>query len=110
MRGVKLLAAILGAAIAAAPAYGAAGPGSLTRGKTLFVAACGSCHALAAARTHGRKGPNLNEEARGYADVVEQVVSGGGGMPAFRKSLTTRQIGDIARFVAHATAGAPADA
>jgi mono/diheme cytochrome c family protein len=57
------------------------------------------------AGTHGRKGPNLADEGSSYADVVDQVVYGGGGMPAFGTSLTKRQIRDIATFVAKATAG-----
>ena len=99
-----LAPAVLAAALAV-PAASAATP-SATRGKVLFVAACGSCHTLAAARTHGRKGPNLGEEGSSYGDVVDQIVQGGGGMPAFGKALTRRQIADIATFVARATAGA----
>ena len=106
---MKLLAAIVVSAVAASPSFAATAPSSVKRGKTMFVAACGSCHTLAAAKTRGRNGPNLGEEQRSYGDVIDQVVFGGGGMPAFGKSLTKGQIKDIATFVAHATATAPAD-
>jgi mono/diheme cytochrome c family protein len=106
---MKLLAATLLSAALASPALAAGAPAGASRGRTLFVAACGSCHRLAAAGTHGRKGPSLAGERRSYADVVDQVVHGGGGMPAFRTSLTRRQIADIATFLARATASAPAD-
>ena len=46
----------------------------VSRGKSLFVAACGSCHTLAAAGTSGRKGPNLDDEAPSYGDLVEQIT------------------------------------
>jgi mono/diheme cytochrome c family protein len=105
---MRTLLATAAAAVVAAPASGAAPP-SAARGKTLFVAACGSCHRLGAAGTHGRKGPDLGQEAASYGDVVDQVVNGGGGMPAFGKSLTRKQIHDIAFFVARATAGAHGD-
>jgi len=100
-----MLAAIGAAAAAASPAFGASTPTNLKQGKILFVAACGSCHTLPAAGTHGRKGPNLADEGSSYADVVDQVVQGGGGMPGFGKSLTKRQVGNIAAFVAKSTAG-----
>jgi len=105
---VKALAAAVAAlALSASPALGASP--SLARGKVLFVAACGSCHTLAAAGTHGRKGPNLGSEDSSYREVVDRVVRGGDGMPALGKTLTRRQIADIAAFVAHATAGAAHD-
>ena len=78
---------------------------SASRGKILFVAACGSCHTLAAAGTSGRKGPNLDDEAPSYGDVVDQVTQGGDGMPAFGKALSATQISRIAAFVSRATAG-----
>ena len=99
-----MLAAI-GAAVVASPAFGASTPPRLAKGRILFVAACGSCHTLPAAGTHGRRGPNLADEGSSFADVVDQVVHGGGGMPAFGTSLTKRQIGDIAAFVAKAAPG-----
>ena len=108
-RVVRSLLAVAAAVVATTSAAEAAAPPSVARGKTLFVAACGSCHRLAAAGTHGRKGPDFGQEGASYGDVVDQVVHGGGGMPAFGKSLTLKQIHDIAFFVARATAGAHDD-
>src|SRR5215470_4284975 len=102
---MRIVVAVIGAAVVASPAFGASVPPRLEHGRILFVAACGSCHTLPAAGTHGRKGPNLANEGSSYVDVVDQVVRGGGGMPAFGTSLTRRQIGDIAAFVAKTTAG-----
>src|SRR5262245_14317556 len=102
---MRIMFAAIGAAVVASPALGASAPPRLQHGRILFVAACGSCHTLPAAGTHGRKGPNLADEGSPYADIVDQVVHGGGGMPAFGTSLTKRQIGDIAAFVAKATSG-----
>lgn len=95
------LAATL-AGLDARTAQPATGP-SVT-GKTLFIAACGSCHTLAAARTRGRKGPSLDEEGPSYGDVVEKVIEGGGGMPSLGKTLTRRQIAKIAAFVSTSSA------
>ncbi len=95
------------ALLAASPsgALGRAAAPSAPRGKILFVAACGSCHTLAAAGSSGRKGPNLDDEAPSYRDLVDQITHGGGGMPAFGKALSAAQIRSIAAFVSHATAG-----
>jgi mono/diheme cytochrome c family protein len=70
-------------------------------GRTLFLAGgCGSCHALAAAGTTGRVGPDLDQAKPSYSEVVERVTDGGGGMPAFSDSLTGPQIRVIAGYVA----------
>jgi mono/diheme cytochrome c family protein len=78
---------------------GRGSPSSIARGKVLFVAACGSCHALAPAGTKGTRGPNLVDEGPSYGDVVSQIEEGGDGMPALGKSLTSTQIRAIATFV-----------
>ncbi|HUY71717.1 MAG TPA: cytochrome c [Gaiellaceae bacterium] len=100
------LAAVLAAVGVAAPiALGRAASPSPSRGKILFVAACGSCHTLAAAGTSGRKGPNLDDEAPSYGDLVDQITQGGEGMPAFAKALRAAQIRAIATFVSRETSG-----
>jgi mono/diheme cytochrome c family protein len=98
--------AVLAVVGAAAPiALGRGVSPSASRGKVLFVAACGSCHTLAAAGTSGRKGPNLDDEAPSYGDLVEQITRGGEGMPAFAKALPAGQIRGIAAFVSTSTSG-----
>jgi cytochrome c6 len=99
-------AAVLAVIAASAPvAFGSETAPDAARGKILFVAACGSCHTLAAAGISGRTGPNLDDEAPSSGDLVDQIRQGGDGMPAFGKALTAAQIRSIAAFVSHATAG-----
>jgi mono/diheme cytochrome c family protein len=76
---------------------------NLKQGRILFVAACGGCHTLAAAGTTGRKGPNLAEEPSGYQDLVEQIMTGGEGMPGFSGHLLASQVRNIAAFVVTST-------
>ena len=99
------LAALL--ALALVPlALGAAGSPSganLKQGKIFFVAACGGCHTLKAAGTHGTKGPNLVEEPKTFGSIVEQIAYGGGGMPALGNGLTKAQIRNIAAYVVKST-------
>jgi mono/diheme cytochrome c family protein len=71
-------------------------------GRALFRATCGGCHTLAAARTTGKAGPNLDDERPSADKVVEQMIEGGGGMPSFRGSLTRAQMNRIAAYVAQA--------
>src|SRR6185503_14031065 len=109
MKTLTITLAVALALAAALPAGAlAATPGS-KRGKVLFVAACGSCHTLRAAGTHGRVGGNLAEEARSAAEVAARVRYGGEGMPSFGRTLPAAQIAAVAAFVARATAGAPPD-
>ncbi len=68
-------------------------------------AGCGSCHTLAAAGSTGTTGPNLDEVAPSFEQVVEQVTNGSGGMPAFEGTLTELQILDVAAFVVESTQG-----
>jgi cytochrome c553 len=67
-------------------------------------AGCGSCHTLAAARTHGVIGPNLDELRPDYATVLRQVLRGGGGMPSFRGKLSARSVRALAAYVSKASA------
>jgi mono/diheme cytochrome c family protein len=109
---VTAIVLVLAVALAvAAPDGGAANKPALKQGKVLFVAACGSCHTLAAAKTKGRKGPNLAHESGSYSELVAQIRRGGEGMPAFGKTLTKIQIARIAAFVVASTSrhGAGAD-
>jgi mono/diheme cytochrome c family protein len=70
-------------------------------GARVFASAgCGSCHTLAAARTSGSVGPNLDTLRPGFEQARLQVERGGGAMPSFRETLTAAQIRDVAAFVA----------
>jgi heme/copper-type cytochrome/quinol oxidase subunit 1 len=67
------------------PALGAAGGKSDTAGTELFASGCGSCHALEAAGTTGRVGPdldNLRPDSARVLKAIEQGGAGNGTMPA----------------------------
>ncbi len=95
-------------------------PGNAAAGKQIFVARCGKCHAMQAAGTHGTLGPNLDNDAVSYTNVVNAVLQGVGGIQAeyvvvkayatmsqaqreaVRKGtpvLTFTQLYDVAKFV-----------
>jgi mono/diheme cytochrome c family protein len=70
-------------------------------GAKVFASAdCGSCHTLAAAKSSGQVGPNLDAAKPGYDVVLGKVTNGGGGMPAFSGQLSEQQIRDVAAYVA----------
>jgi len=74
--------------------------GDPTAGKAVFTSAgCTSCHTLKAAGSTGTVGPNLDQLKPPEARVVHQVEVGGGPMPAFKDTLTAKQIQDVAAFV-----------
>jgi glucose dehydrogenase/cytochrome c553 len=81
----------------------AAGPtsqkGNAAAGKSVFAQNCATCHG---ADGHGGNGgPDLTSipSAKRQARVVAQVRNGGGGMPAFKGTLTQKQINDVAAYV-----------
>jgi cytochrome c551 len=59
-----------------------------------FVRACGACHTLAAANTHGTAAKNLDDLAPSAAQVLRAIATGPGAMPAGLLQ------GDEARIVA----------
>jgi cbb3-type cytochrome c oxidase subunit III len=71
-----------------------------TSGKDIFVANCGSCHVLADAGTSGTVGPNLDDLKPDQTRAQNQVIKGGGGMPAFQGTLTSAQITAVSKYVA----------
>jgi mono/diheme cytochrome c family protein len=79
--------------------------GSAAAGKSIFLTNCGSCHALQAAGTKGAVGPNLDSLKPNYQAVTAQVTNGGAVMPAFKSSLSTQQIADVAAYVVTSTGG-----
>ena len=74
--------------------------GSRAGAKVFASAGCTGCHTLAAAKSQGQVGPNLDQLKPGYDAVVRQVTNGGAGMPAFGGKLSTRQIRAVAEYVA----------
>lgn len=79
--------------------------GDATKGKSIFSSNCGSCHTLAAAHTTGTVGPNLDSLKPNYQAATAQVTNGGAAMPAFKSSLSTQQIADVAAYVVTSTGG-----
>ena len=73
--------------------------GDAAAGKAVFADNCATCHGSAG--TGGNGGPDLTTipAAKTVAGVVKQVTNGGGGMPAFKGTLTDKQIADVAAYV-----------
>ena len=79
---------------------GGGGEGDVAAGKEVYASAgCGSCHTFADAGTSGTIGPNLDESSIDVQGAVEQIRSGGGGMPPFEGQLSEQQIADVAAYV-----------
>ena len=74
--------------------------GDATAGKAVFTSAgCVGCHTLKDAGSTGNVGPNLDTLKPAFARVKHQVENGGGPMPAFKNSLSAKQIDDVAAYV-----------
>jgi mono/diheme cytochrome c family protein len=74
--------------------------GDATAGKAVFASAgCSSCHTLKDAGATGTVGPNLDQLKPGVDRVKHQVENGGGPMPAFKNTLTAKQIDDVSAYV-----------
>ena len=73
--------------------------GDAAAGKAVWADNCAGCHGLAG--TGGNGGPSLveNPNASDPVKVRAQVTDGGGGMPAFKDTLTQQQIDDVAAYV-----------
>jgi mono/diheme cytochrome c family protein len=84
-----------------------AGQGDAAAGKAVFTGAagCSSCHTLADAGATGNVGPNLNDLKPTYDQVVTQVTNGGGAMPAFKDTLSEKQIQDVSAYVSSVAGG-----
>jgi mono/diheme cytochrome c family protein len=80
-------------------ASAAGGGGGGTDGKSIFAANCASCHTLAAAGSSGTIGPNLDDLKPSLGRAKQQVIHGGGAMPAFKGQLSDKQIDAVAKFV-----------
>jgi cbb3-type cytochrome c oxidase subunit III len=70
-----------------------------TNGKQIFKSKCASCHTLKDAGATGTIGPNLDQLKPSFAKAQNQVIHGGGVMPAFKGVLTDAQIRAVAKYV-----------
>jgi uncharacterized membrane protein len=68
-------------------------------GADVFAENCVACHTLAAAKSTGTVGPNLDNAQPSHDLVVERVTSGEGGMPSFRGQLSEDEIQAVADYV-----------
>jgi len=75
---------------------------SAGEGKAIFTANCASCHTLKAAGATGTVGPNLDELGVDEATIENQVINGGGPMPAFGKegTLSPEEVEAVSAYVA----------
>jgi alcohol dehydrogenase (cytochrome c) len=74
-------------------------PGDPTAGKKVYAQNCSTCHGTTGRGGNG--GPDLTTipSAKNYARVIKQVFNGGPGMPAFKTTLSQKQIRDVSTYV-----------
>lgn len=65
-------------------------------GAEIFAAHCSGCHGV---EGEGGFGPRLAGEVDVAAALVEQILEGGSGMPAFRNQLSDEQVAQVASYV-----------
>ena len=84
-----------------------AGQGDAAAGMAVFTgsAGCSGCHTLADASATGNVGPNLDDLKPTYDQVEKQVTNGGGVMPAFKDTLSEKQIQDVSAYVSSVAGG-----
>jgi quinohemoprotein ethanol dehydrogenase len=73
--------------------------GAAAAGKQIFSQNCSSCHGVTGHGGNG--GPDLTSipTAKNLQAVIDQVFNGGGGMPAFKGTLSQKQIRDVSTYV-----------
>jgi mono/diheme cytochrome c family protein len=109
-RAAALAALLAGVVATVAAAHGTSG--NPTAGKSVFVSTCGVCHKLAAAKSPGTIGPDLDKVKLSQATIVKAIEKGGASvmsksavatypthMTAYQGVLSTTQIEDVAAFV-----------
>lgn len=83
-----------------AAATTAAAAGDATAGKAVFTSAgCAACHTLKDAGAAGAVGPNLDTSMPSADLVRDRVTNGKAPMPAFKASLSAKQIDDVIAYV-----------
>lgn len=89
-----------GAATTTATAPPSGVVGDPAAGKAVFASAgCSGCHTLKAAGATGNVGPNLDDLKPTEDAVKNQVIHGGGAMPAFGTQLSNAEIQNVAAYV-----------
>jgi quinohemoprotein ethanol dehydrogenase len=78
---------------------GGTGAANAEAGKEVFAEECSVCHG--ATGHGGNGGPDLRTQpkAKEQKGAEEQVKNGGGGMPAFKGTLSKEEIADVAAYV-----------
>jgi cytochrome c551 len=76
-----------------------AGAANAEMGKEVFAENCSTCHG--ATGHGGNGGPDLTTmpKAQEQGSAEEQVTNGGGGMPAFKGTLSEEEIANVAAYV-----------
>jgi mono/diheme cytochrome c family protein len=107
LAGATLSLAVLGGAERAGGA--SADDGSPARGAAVFQARqCWSCHALDAAGSSGKSGPDLDRWLGPHAAqmrisveelTARRIAYGGTGMPSFARDLSAAELADLVAFV-----------
>jgi cytochrome c6 len=92
----RYVASVAGRPVAPPPEDGE----EVLAGDQIFTDNCATCHTLAAARSAGTVGPNLDDVQPSVEQVVQIVTNGRGGMPSFEDRLSEEQIQNVATFVA----------
>jgi cytochrome c6 len=79
---------------------------NVAAGKKVFATnTCATCHTLKSAGVVGTIGPNLDTAKISRALIVSRVTNGKGTMPAFKGTLTPKQIQDVADFIVQTRTG-----
>ena len=70
----------------------------LAAGKTIFEQNCVRCHGA-----DGKQIPDWRSEVTKMTDqeIRNQILNGGGGMPAFKDQLTPQQIDEVTAYAKH---------
>ena len=98
--------AVLSVAFAGAPLFAGDGDGDAAAGKELFDTKCGICHNVDS--KDKKIGPGLQGVKDGklpsgkdttYANLLENLNKGGGGMPAFEKLITDEEKDNVIAYV-----------
>jgi quinohemoprotein ethanol dehydrogenase len=73
--------------------------GDPAAGREVFADNCAGCHGASGGGGNG--GPSLTDSpvAGNLQRVIGQVANGGGGMPAFKDSLSQQQLNDVSAYV-----------
>jgi mono/diheme cytochrome c family protein len=99
------LAVVLAAGCGGSNDGAPAGSREAAGARVFAEAGCGDCHALAAARSDGTAGPDLDRLSPSRGAVLRQVRQGGVGMPSFASKLSDDEIEAVAAFVASSASG-----